>query len=155
MKYVVATVVSMFRLQCLVESSWTPSTLSRMTFFLTGLSCVEALKWLTIHTPCFIGTPFGVLIASNSNQKYGWTRMGILSHRFPWKFTIFQGGAWVFLEKYMAFIHMKYVVETVVSMFILQHLVEYSAMGNPNLIHSLTTHMKGGFPVLLEKKKVD
>ena len=55
----------------------------------------------------------------------------------------------------MAFIHMKYVVETVVSMFILQCLIEYLAMGNPKLIHSLTAHMKGGFPILLEKKKVD
>ena len=55
----------------------------------------------------------------------------------------------------MAFIQMKYVAATVVSMFILQHLVEYSAMGNPNLIHNLTVCMKGGFPVLLEKMKVD
>ena len=55
----------------------------------------------------------------------------------------------------MAFIQMKYVAETVVSMFRLQRLVEYSAMGNPKLIHILTERMKGGFPVLLEKKKVD
>ena len=55
----------------------------------------------------------------------------------------------------MAFIHMKYVVETMVSMFRLQHLVEYSAMGNPKLIESLTACMKGGFVVLLEKKKAD
>ena len=55
----------------------------------------------------------------------------------------------------MAFIQMKYVAATMVSMFILQHLVEYSAMGNPNLIHSLIVCMKGSFPVLLEKKKVD
>ena len=54
-----------------------------------------------------------------------------------------------------AFIHMKYVVETMVSMFRLKCLVEYSAMGNPKLIHILTVHMKGGFPVLLEKKKFD
>ena len=58
-------------------------------------------------------------------------------------------------SKDMAFIEMKYVATTVVSMFKLQHLVEYLAMGNPNLIHSLTVCMKGGFPILLEKKKAD
>ena len=55
----------------------------------------------------------------------------------------------------MEFIRMKYVAETMVSMFILQCLVEYSAMGGPNLIHNLTVCMKGGFSVLLEKKKTD
>ena len=55
----------------------------------------------------------------------------------------------------MAFIQMKYVAATMVSMFRLQHLVEYSAMGNPKLIQSLTACMKGGFVVLLEKKKAD
>ena len=55
----------------------------------------------------------------------------------------------------MEFILMKYVVETVVSMFRLQCLVEYLAMGNPKLIESLTACMKGGFVVMLEKKKVD
>ena len=58
-------------------------------------------------------------------------------------------------SKDMAFIQMKYVAATVVSMFRLQGLVEYSAMGNPKLIHRLTTCMKGGFSILLEKKKVD
>ena len=58
-------------------------------------------------------------------------------------------------SKDMAFIQMKYVAAIVVSMFRLQYLVEYLAMGNPNLILSLTTCMKGGFPVMLEKKKVD
>ena len=58
-------------------------------------------------------------------------------------------------SKDMAFIQMKYVATTVVSMFRLQHLVEYSAMGNPKLIHSFTTRMKGGFSILLEKKKDD
>ena len=58
-------------------------------------------------------------------------------------------------SKDMAFIQMKYAAENVVSMFRLQHLVEYSAMGNTKLIHSLTTRMKGGFFVLLEKKKAD
>ena len=58
-------------------------------------------------------------------------------------------------SKGMEFIHMKYIVVTVVSMFRLQRLVEYSAMGNPKLIHSLTMRMKGGFSILLEKKKVD
>ena len=60
-----------------------------------------------------------------------------------------------YVSKYIAFIQMKYVVATVVSMFILQFLVEYSTMGIPNLIHSLTARMKSGFPILLEKKKVD
>ena len=55
----------------------------------------------------------------------------------------------------MAFIEMKYVATTVVYMFRLQRLVEYLAMGNPKLIHTLTACMKGGFPVLLEKKKVE
>ena len=73
----------------------------------------------------------------------------------PFKFTVFQGGAWACLGKDMAFIQMKYVDATVVSMFILKCLVEYSAMGNQKLIHSLTTRMKGGFPILLEKKKTD
>ena len=54
----------------------------------------------------------------------------------------------------MAFIHMKYVATTVVSMFILHRLVEYSTMGNPKLIHSMTVCMKGGFPVLLKKKVI-
>ena len=58
-------------------------------------------------------------------------------------------------SKDMAFIHMKYIVETMVSMFRLQRLIEYSTMGNPKLIHSLTTCMKGGFSILLEKKKAD
>ena len=58
-------------------------------------------------------------------------------------------------SKDMAFIQMKYVAETVVSMFRLQCLVEYSTMGNPKLIHSLTARMKGGFLVLLEKKKAN
>ena len=58
-------------------------------------------------------------------------------------------------SKDVAFIHMKYIVETMVSMFRLQCLVEYSAMGNPKLINSLTTRMKGGFSILLEKKKAD
>ena len=58
-------------------------------------------------------------------------------------------------SKDMAFIQMKYVAETVVSMFRLQHLVEYSAMGNPKLIHNLIVCMKGGFPILIEKKKAD
>ena len=50
---------------------------------------------------------------------------------------------------------MKYVVTTVVSMFRLQCLVEYLAMGNPKLIQTLTACMKAGFPILLEKKKDD
>ena len=50
---------------------------------------------------------------------------------------------------------MKYVVETVVSMFRLQCPTEYSAMGIPKLIHSLIARMKGSFPILLEKKKAD
>ena len=58
-------------------------------------------------------------------------------------------------SKDMAFIEMKYVATTVVSMFKLQHLVEYSAMGNPKLIHRLIACMKGGFPIFLEKKKTD
>ena len=58
-------------------------------------------------------------------------------------------------SKDMVFIQMKYVAATMASMFIFQRLVEYSGMGNPNLIHSLTMHMKGGFPILLENKKVD
>ena len=58
-------------------------------------------------------------------------------------------------SKDMVFIHMKYIAATMVSMFKLQHLVEYSAMGNPNLIHSLTVRMKGGFSILLKKKKGD
>ena len=58
-------------------------------------------------------------------------------------------------SKDMVFIQMKYVAETVVSMFRLQRLVEYSTMGNPKLIHSLTMCMKGGFSILLEKKKAD
>jgi len=58
-------------------------------------------------------------------------------------------------SKDMAFIHMKYIAATVVSMFRLQRLVEYSAMGNPKLIHSLTARMKGGFSILFEKKKAD
>ena len=58
-------------------------------------------------------------------------------------------------SKDMAFIQIKYVAATVVSMFRLQRLVEYSTMENPKLIHSLTTCMKGGFSILLEKKKVD
>ena len=58
-------------------------------------------------------------------------------------------------SKDMVFIQMEYVAVTVVSMFRLQRLVEYLAMGNPNLIHSLTTYMKGGFSILLEKKKAD
>ena len=73
----------------------------------------------------------------------------------PFKFTVFQGGEWVYLGKYMTFIHMKYVIATMVSMFILQAEVEYSTMRNPKLIQSLTTRMKGGFLVLFEKKKVD
>ena len=58
-------------------------------------------------------------------------------------------------SKDMAFIHMKYIAATVVSMFRLQLLVEYSTMGNTKLIHSLTTCMKGGFSILLENKKAD
>ena len=59
-----------------------------------------------------------------------------------------------FLQRYGIYL-VKYVVETMVSMFRLKCLVEYSNMGNPKLIHSLTARMKGGFPILLEKKKVD
>ena len=55
----------------------------------------------------------------------------------------------------MTFIQMKYVAATVVYMLRLQLLVEYSAMGNPNLIHSLTACMKGGFSIMLEKNKAD
>ena len=46
----------------------------------------------------------------------------------PFKFNVFQKGAWVCLGKDMVFIHMKYVAETVVSMFRLKHLGEYSAI---------------------------
>ena len=55
----------------------------------------------------------------------------------------------------MAFIQMIYVALIVVSMFRLKHIVEFFTMGNTKLIHSLTTHMKGGFSILLEKKKAD
>ena len=73
----------------------------------------------------------------------------------PFKFEVFhQGSAHLCLGKDMAFM-MKYVAATVVSMFKLQRLVEYSAMGNSKLIQNLTARMKGGFPVLLEKKNVD
>ena len=59
---------------------------------------------------------------------------------------VFQGGAHVCMGKDITFNQMKYVVATVVSMFGLQRLVEYSAMGNPKLIHILIACMKGGFP---------
>ena len=59
------------------------------------------------------------------------------------------------LGKDMVVIHMKYVVATMVSMLGLQRLVESLSMGNPKLIHNLTPCMKGGFPIMLEKKKVD
>ena len=58
-------------------------------------------------------------------------------------------------SKDMAFIHMKCIAATVVFMLRLQCLVEYSAMGNPKLIHSLTVCMEGGFSILLEKEKAD
>jgi len=73
----------------------------------------------------------------------------------PFKFAVFQGGSRICLGKDMAFIQMKYVAATVVSMFRLRRAVQYSAVENPKLIHSLTARMKGGFPVLVEKKKVD
>ena len=57
-------------------------------------------------------------------------------------------------SKDMVFIQMKYVAVTMVSMFRLQRLVEYLAMGNPKLIHSLTTCMKGGFFILLERRRL-
>lgn len=73
----------------------------------------------------------------------------------PFKFAVFQGGARICLGKDMAFIQMKYVAATVISMFRLRRPVEYSAAGAPKLIHSLTARMKGGFPVQVEKRKVD
>ena len=70
----------------------------------------------------------------------------------PFKFAVFQAGVRFYLSKEMVFIQMKYVVVTVVSMFRLRLPVEFSALGSPKLIHSLTARMKGGLPVLVEKK---
>ena len=62
----------------------------------------------------------------------------------PFKFAVFQAGMQVCLGKEMAFIQMKYVVVTVVSMFRLWLPVDFSALGSPKLIHTLTARMKGG-----------
>lgn len=53
------------------------------------------------------------------------------------------------LGKDTAFIQMKYVATTVISMFIfLRH-----AVGTPQLIHCLNALMKGGFLVVVEKRR--
>jgi cytochrome P450 len=69
------------------------------------------------------------------------------------KFAVFQGGARVCVGKDMAFIQMKYVAAAVVSRFRFRRPVDCPSVGDPKLIHSLTARMKGGFPVLVEKKE--
>ena len=67
-------------------------------------------------------------------QKRWLNKDGHFIPHSPLKFTIIQGDAQVCLGKDMAFIQMKYVAATVVSMFKLQRLVEYSTIGYSKLI---------------------
>jgi cytochrome P450 len=69
----------------------------------------------------------------------------------PFKFAVFQGGVRVCLGKEMAFIQMKYVSATVISMFRLHPPVD-SCERTPKLVHSLTARMDGGFPVVVQRR---
>lgn len=69
----------------------------------------------------------------------------------PFKFAVFQGEMPLFLGNDMAFIEMKYVAETVISMFRLPPPVGSTAI-IPKLIHILSSHMGGGFPVVVERR---
>lgn len=69
----------------------------------------------------------------------------------PFKFSVFQGGVRVCLGKEMAFIEMKFVAASVVSMFRLRPPVD-SRERTPKLVHCLTARMEGGFPVVVQKR---
>jgi len=69
----------------------------------------------------------------------------------PFKFAVFQGGVRVCLGKEMAFIEMKFVAATVISMFRLQPPVD-SLQRTPKLVHCLTARMEGGFPVVVQRR---
>jgi len=69
----------------------------------------------------------------------------------PFKFAVFQGGMRLCLGKDMAFIQMKYVAATLISMFRLRRPVGSKAR-IPKLVHRLTAHMEGGFPVVVERR---
>jgi cytochrome P450 len=69
----------------------------------------------------------------------------------PFKFAVFQGGMRLCLGKDMAFIQMKYVAATLISMFRLRRPVDLNAR-IPKLVHNLTARMEGGFPVVVERR---
>lgn len=69
----------------------------------------------------------------------------------PFKFAVFQAGMRLCLGKDMAFIQMKYVAATLISMFKLRRPVGSTAR-IPKLVHRLTSHMEGGFPVIVERR---
>jgi len=74
---------------------------------------------------------------------------GVFVPQSPFKFTAFQGGMRLCLGKDMAFIEMKYVASTIISMFILRRSVDSPAR-IPLLVHSLTARMEGGFHVVVK-----
>lgn len=109
----------------------------RVTYFPYGMGRMEALwgeDWLEFK-------PQRWFTESNYSER-------VLKKVSPYKFPVFQAGPRICLGKQMAFLHMKYVVASILQ----QYEIRPVGSDKPVFVPLLTAHMAGGLKVLIHRR---